>query len=80
VTAVIPDQVGYVSSSGATQGQVDGQKVTFAPVAKVESKQKVEWRLTVKAKKAGDTRLAVELTSDQFKAPIKETESTNLYE
>jgi len=80
VAVTIPDEAEYVSATGATVGRAEGQKVTFAPAIKLDAKQKAEWKLNVKAKKPGNVRLAVEMTSDQFTTPIRETEATNLYE
>ena len=41
---------------------------------------KAEWRVVVRAKSAQDARSRWEMTSDQFKTPVIETESSNLYE
>lgn len=80
IAAILPEQQEHLSSGGATTSRPEGQRIVFAPLAKLEPKQKAEWKLTVTARKPGDARLAVELTSDQFKSLIRETESTNLYE
>ncbi len=80
VIATIPDQAEYVSATGATPPKAEGQKVTFSAVAKLEPKQKVEWRLIVRAKKPGDVRFALEMNSDQLTSPVRETEATKLYE
>ena len=51
----------------------------MAAVPTVAAKAKVEWRIVARAKSEGDVRSKWSLTSDQFKQPIEETESTNLY-
>lgn len=79
VGVMIPDEAEHVSSGGATASRVEGQKVTFAPAPRLDPKQRAEWKVNVKAKMPGSIRLAVEMTSDQFTSPIRETEATNLY-
>jgi len=80
VKCVLPDELAYVSAAGATQARVDGQTITFGTERVLNPKEVVEWRLTVRATAEADVRFAVEMTSDSFTRPIRETESTNLYE
>ena len=54
--------------------------MTMSPVSTLAAGAKAEWRVVVRAKAKQDARSRWEMTSDQFKAPIIETESTNLYE
>jgi hypothetical protein len=52
----------------------------MSAVASLAPGAKAEWRIVVKAKSAQDARSRWEMTSDQFKVPVIETESSNLYE
>lgn len=79
VVATLPASQTYVSDSGVTRGSAAGQTVTFAPVASLAPGEVIEWRMTIRANAPEDSRFAVELTSDRFNRPIRETESTNLY-
>lgn len=79
IACTLEDTQSYVSSSGATAGSAAGQKVTFAPLASLAPKAKAEWRVVVKALKAGDIRFAVQLDSDVLDRPVNETESTHQY-
>ncbi len=81
VVVVLPAQFEFVSASGATAGKAVGQTVTFDAIAALAPKAVAEFRIVAKAKSAGDARLSVQMTSDQFKnPPISETESTNVYD
>jgi uncharacterized repeat protein (TIGR01451 family) len=80
VKCVLPDEMSYVSATGATPARVDGQNVTFGTEQVLNPQEVVEWRLTVRADAEADVRFAVEMTSESFTRPIRETESTNLYE
>jgi len=79
INCTLEDTQSYVSSSGATAGTATGQKVAFAPLASLAPKAKAEWRVVVKALKAGDIRFAVQLDSDVLERPVNETESTHQY-
>jgi uncharacterized repeat protein (TIGR01451 family) len=79
IDCTLEDAQAYVSSSGATAGTATGQKVSFAPLASLAPKAKAQWKVVVKALKAGDIRFAVQLDSDVTERPVNETESTHQY-
>jgi len=79
ITCTLEDTQSYVSSSGASTGTVAAKTVTFAPLASLAPKDKAEWRVVVKAVKAGDVRFGVQLESDMLQRPVNETESTRQY-
>lgn len=81
IVATMEDGIQYVSSSGATIGKADGQKVIFEPLPNLAPKAVATWEVIVKGNKTGDTRFQVDLTSDQLgKMPVMKTESTRFYE
>jgi uncharacterized repeat protein (TIGR01451 family) len=79
VTATLPEGMEFVSGTGASAVTANGRTITMAPVPTLASRARAEWRVVVRAKGEGDVRSKWDLTSDQFKTPITETESTNLY-
>jgi hypothetical protein len=54
--------------------------VTIAPIATLAPGARAEWKIVAKAKSAADARSRWELSSDQFRSAISETESTTLYQ
>lgn len=80
VKCVLPDEEEFVSATGATGHRISGQEISFSPVATLAPGAQASWDLTVRATGEMDVRFAVEMTSDSFTRPIRETESTNLYE
>lgn len=80
IKAMLEDTMEYVSSSGATTGQLSGNTVTFSPLPSLAPKAKATWKVVVKAKKAGDVRFRVAMNSDQLGRDVEETEATNFYE
>jgi uncharacterized repeat protein (TIGR01451 family) len=80
IKAMLEDTMEYVSSSGATNGQLSGSTVTFSPLPSLAPKAKATWKVVIKAKKAGDVRFSVTMNSDQLGRDVSETEATNFYE
>jgi len=80
IVCTLEENAQYLSSSGPTKGSQAGATVTFAPLASLAPKAKAEWKVVVKAVKAGDVRFRVQMTSDQISRPVEETEATNFYE
>jgi uncharacterized repeat protein (TIGR01451 family) len=80
VVCEFEDKVKCVSLSGATSGTVEGNVITFTPLAALAPRTKAIWRVLTRAEKAGDVLFKVSVTTDEFARPIEETESTNLYE
>lgn len=76
VIVKFPPEIAPFAAQGASQGTVSGQTVTFAPYATLNARQTVEYRVDARAKKSGDARVNVEVTSDSIKAPITQQEST----
>ena len=72
--------VTYISSSGATSGTLQDNKVSFAALRRLAPKAKATWRVVVRAVKPGDVRFKVAMNTDQIERPVEETEATHLYE
>jgi len=79
IKATLPPTQEYVSDSGRTDGEISGREITFRPLASLAPGQEAEWRLITRATGEADSRLSVEVSSERFEEPIRETESTNLY-
>lgn len=80
VVCEIEDKVACVSLSGATDGEVQGNVITFAPLTSLAPGTKAIWRVVIRAEKAGDVLFKVSVTTDEFARSVEETESTNLYQ
>lgn len=68
-----------VSSSGASSANVSGQLVAFAPVATIEPKKSLVWKIIARGTVSGDNRTRVQYTSDNTKVPVAKDESTQVY-
>jgi len=69
----------FVSGAGASPVSAGGQVITFGTIASLAPKQEVIWTIRARSSAAnGDTRQNLSVTTDFFKNPIVEIESTNL--
>lgn len=80
ITAVLEDNVRYISSAGATAGSKDGQTVRFFPLGSLAPQAKAAWRVVVEAVRPGDVRFKIIMNADQLTRPVEKTESTHLYD
>ncbi len=81
IVCTIPGAQEYVSSAGATTGTLRGDTLTFAPLARLEAKQRATWTVTVRASQVASVRFGVSMASDNLEGePVRETEATNQYE
>lgn len=78
LSCVLPPGEEFVSGSGATAVQ-SSPSVAMDVLPALAPKAVAAWRLVVKARAASDARFKVILSSDQFREPIEEVESTQLY-
>lgn len=79
IVCELPPEQEYNSANGPTPATADGRTVTFAPLPSLAPKARATFRVMSTAVQVGDSRFAVEMTSDQTTSPVRETESTNIY-
>ncbi len=75
----LPEGQEFVSGGGPTAVQGEGRTGRAEPLAAIEPKAEVVWRVVVKATQQADARFKVEMTSDQFQRPVEEWEATSQY-
>jgi uncharacterized repeat protein (TIGR01451 family) len=73
------DPMTFTSATGETKEKVEGNTITFAPIGSLPPKAKVVYKVTVKAKTAGDVRFTTSITSDQLGRPTDKTEATMFF-
>jgi len=78
VVAVLPPELGYKGANGPTAFQVNGQRVTFAPLAALPPGATMIYSVQVEALKVGDARFRAELTSNTLREAVIKEESTNI--
>ena len=86
VKALIPPALQLLDVKGPTKHQAgdkvkEGEWIEMTPIAKLDPMTSQAYEIFVEAKKAGPTRLHIEVTADQLeRGPVIEDESTTLFE
>ncbi len=81
ITADLPDSTTYVSSEGATRGNVRGDTITFATLPSLAPGQRATWRIIATAREAEVAQISVVMEANELQGKtMSETEATNLYE
>jgi uncharacterized membrane protein len=78
VTVEAPEQL-EARGEGPTKAAQDGQTITFAPVESLPAGGEAKYVIHVRALKAGAVKLAVKVTSDDLKTPLREEETMTLF-
>jgi uncharacterized repeat protein (TIGR01451 family) len=76
---ILEEGMEYVSSDGPTQAQIEGNAVVFDPLPVLAPEAVAEWRIVIKARKAGDVRFTAVIETDQLTESVEENEATNFY-
>ena len=75
-----PPQITPQAAAGITAGQIQGNRVVFAPLASIEAKQVATWTIKANAAAVGDGRVAAEITTKLLNSrPVTEVEATQVY-
>jgi len=75
VKVTLPEQLSLVSVRGGAKYAVAGQTVTFDAIASLPGKERTIYDLTVKAVKPGDSRVKVQIQSDEMSKPLLREEA-----
>jgi len=79
VVAKLPAGIRAISAAGETGHTIAGEWVKFAPLARLEPKAIVIYRIGVQGVQPGNQRIRVQLTTDEIVQPITKEESTRVY-
>jgi uncharacterized repeat protein (TIGR01451 family) len=75
VKVTLPEQLSLVSVRGGAKYTVAGQTVTFDTISSLPGKERAIYDLTVKAVKPGDSRVKVQIQSDEMSKPLLREEA-----
>ncbi len=78
ITALLPQELSFVSAQGDTNVTARGNELTFQPLGTLPPGEVATWRITARADSPAKTRLQLELTSDATTRPITEQEPTTI--
>jgi uncharacterized repeat protein (TIGR01451 family) len=78
--AVLPAEMKLVSGEGPTKAMVEGQRVVFEPVARLNPQEEAVFKVYAQGLRPGDHLIRVQLASDEWPTPVSREESTRVYE
>jgi uncharacterized repeat protein (TIGR01451 family) len=78
LSAAIPPEMRLITAYGPTTYQVNGERVTFLPMAALQPGQTLTYMVEVQAMKQGVARFRAELTTDTMREPVVKEENTNV--
>lgn len=80
VAATLPMELTPVENAkGPTRARLDGQRVIFDPLPRLEGRGKAEFRIPAAAAMPGEVKVQVEVTAKQLMGPLRVEESTTIY-
>jgi uncharacterized repeat protein (TIGR01451 family) len=80
IVASVPAGMASVEAKGPTEAHVHGSLVSFDPLPKLAARADALYRVRVRAVQPGDWRFKVEMSSEQQPEPVREDESTRVYD
>lgn len=80
IQAKVPKGITILGAKGPSEGKIIGDTITFDALTKLAPRADAIYRVKVMTTKAGDQRIEVTATADSLDSPVKELESTKVYE
>jgi uncharacterized repeat protein (TIGR01451 family) len=82
IVALIPEQMKFLTATGPAKYAVEdsGRRVVFEPIDGVAPGKKVTYTVDVQAEKAGIAVFHMEMSAASLSSPVKEQESTNIFQ
>jgi uncharacterized repeat protein (TIGR01451 family) len=78
VKMTIPEEMELVSAQGPVDFKQSGATLTFNPVESLAAGEELEFDLVLKSIKPGDSRVRLEITSDQTEKPLAREEGIRI--
>lgn len=79
VRVILPAELQFVSVRGPASHTTSGREIIFEPINEIGGQGNVHFDLTLKAISSGDSKLQVELQSEQFKKPLVHEEALVIF-
>jgi uncharacterized repeat protein (TIGR01451 family) len=79
IGALLPPQLRLVSAEGPSQHRIDRDRVIFEPLPRLAPKADITYRIVAQGIAEGDSRIKVQLQTDEMNEPVTKEESTRVY-
>lgn len=80
IVAAVPAGLVPVEAKGPTDARIHSYLVTFDPLPKLAARADALFRIKARAVQPGDWRFKVEMSSEEQPEPVREDESTRVYD
>jgi uncharacterized repeat protein (TIGR01451 family) len=80
IAAMMPTGMSAVSGEGPTRAGGDTTQVVFEPLARLNPREEIIYKVLVQARQPGDHIVRVQLSSDEWPTPVTREESTRVYQ
>jgi uncharacterized repeat protein (TIGR01451 family) len=80
VTAMMPEQLEFVSAEGPTEHQQQDGQITFEPIQELAPGEELEFLVTATAVQEGSVRMQVDVDSQALGSTVRTEEPTQLFE
>ena len=79
IRVTLPAELQFINVRGPASHTTSGREIIFEPINEIGGQGNVHFDLTLKAVQTGDSKLQVELQSDQFKKPLTHEEALVIF-
>ncbi len=79
VRVTVPAELQFLSARGPVSHTLSGREIIFEPISEIGGQGNVALDLSFQAVEAGDSKLQVELRSDQFRKPLTHEEAVIVF-
>lgn len=76
LTVDFPAELEPISGNGTTSARVGGNQVSFDPIGRLAPGEKAVFKVAARGVRAGDSRVRVQILSDELRNPITKEERT----
>lgn len=79
IAAILPAGMAALNGEGPTRAAGDASQINFEPLARLNPREEVIYKVQVQGKQPGDHIIRVQLASDEWPTPVTREESTRVY-
>ncbi len=76
----LPEELKFEKATGETEAKADGNKLQFEAIDKLNAGERAQWKVRAQARKKGDVRFRVALTSESQEQRSISEEPTRLFD
>ncbi|MDX1943946.1 MAG: hypothetical protein SFU86_00960 [Pirellulaceae bacterium] len=80
IVALLPAEMKGLAGEGPTRAAGDASRIVFEPLARLNPREEVVFKVQVQGIAPGDHIVRVQLSSDEWPTPVTREESTRVYE